>query len=242
MRMTNISDFKKLEKIYNLYDETLKSLETRFACKEKCEACCTCNVVVTGLEGQYVLAALLSSDDEKAKTALKKNLASAVKQKHFIPQMTTNGFARMCIQNLPVPDEENDPAWGTCLLLSEGLCKVYSHRPFGCRAMVSQTSCAGSGEAQVPPLVLSVANCCMQAVEHLDQSGISGNLFDVLNLLLKDSGAEDPEALLTRSAAEPGSLFVANEKIPVFMIPPEHREQLSGFIQKLSEVLHPKSD
>ena len=77
----------------------------------------------------------------------------------------------------------------------------------------------------MPPWALTVNNVFLQAIEHLDQNGYSGNLSDML--LLSVSGNDTKQA----------SLFVKNEPIRFLMIPPEHRDVMDPIVKNLSELL-----
>lgn len=135
-----------------------------------------------------------------------------------------------------IPEEENDPAWGRCPVLKEEMCTVYDARPFGCRALMSQIDCSENGYAQVPPEVMTMNNVLMQVIEHVDQKGISGNFSDIMLLFLSD---EPPAGNLRAFATQhKGKHLLLNEKIPVLMIPPEHRQKLASFIEKISSILN----
>lgn len=211
----------RLREIYHLYDRHMASEAS--VCKEKCADCCTCNVTITSLEADLLLASLSPVE----KTALHNRIIRYFPQKRFIPKMTVNTFARWCMEGRNIPEEENDPTWGTCPLLTDDLCTVYDARPFGCRALMSRHHCRDKGHALIPPLVVTVNNLFLQAIEHLDQNEFSGNLSDMLTRLPED---------------EPGTTddrFVPNEAIPVLMVPPEHRADMAPVIQQLSPLLTP---
>ncbi len=229
--MKNEVDGKKkeqLKQIYALFDETMRHFDV--VCKEKCAACCTCNVTLTLLEARY----LIDSLRRHGKDLIVKKLASNFSKKRFIPKMTTNMFARFCMEGRALPDEENDPSWGVCPLLVEDSCSIYDVRPFGCRALLSTVSCEKLGYARVSPLVLTIQNLFMQAIEHLDSNGSSGNLSDMLAFVLSDMGIK--EALdLNLKLGE--SQLQQNEKISVLMVPPEHKGKVKEVVVKLSALI-----
>jgi len=140
------------------------------------------------------------------------------------------------MEDADLPEEENDPAWGKCPLLENDRCTVYDVRPFGCRAMVSKTDCRKTGSAQMPPWVLTVNNVFLQAIEHLDQDGYSGNLSDMLLLAL--SGSEASHRSMQNHGLENKEMFVKNEPIPCLMIPPEHRERMTPIVRDLSYLIN----
>ncbi|MCF6249529.1 MAG: hypothetical protein L3J69_19565 [Desulfobacula sp.] len=55
--------------------------------------------------------------------------------------MTTNMFARLCMEGQPLPEEENDPSRGVCPFWVDDKCSIYDVRPLGCRAFLSTVSC-----------------------------------------------------------------------------------------------------
>jgi len=222
-----------LKKIYSLYQEAMGEMDQ--VCKEKCGYCCTCNVTLTSLEAGFLINSLSM---EK-----RKDIQNRVRQKfpakRYIPKMTTNMFARMCMENQDIPEEENDPAWGTCPLLENDLCTIYESRPFGCRALMSEIQCSKGGYAKIPPLVLTLNTLFLQVIEHLDQKGFSGNLSDLLAVVLSDISQTDMPDQINDISSE--RLFVHNEKISVLMVPPEHQKELEPLIGKLQDLLKKKN-
>ncbi|MBU2454266.1 MAG: hypothetical protein KJ668_13240, partial [Proteobacteria bacterium] len=97
-----------IKKIYALYDTAIKHFDG--VCEKKCSSCCTCNVTLTSLEAGFLIAALTQQEKEKLLTRLKQYFP----QKRYIPKMTSNMFARLCMEDGDVPDEHNDPSWGEC--------------------------------------------------------------------------------------------------------------------------------
>ena len=222
-------DMDILKKIYSLYHETMDWVDP--VCKKKCASCCTCNVTLTSLEAGFVMNSL--GIDEK------KDLQIRIRQrfpvKRYIPEMTTNGFARMCMENIDIPEEENDPSWGACPLLEDDLCTVYEARPFGCRSLLSEVHCGQDGYARIPPLGLTLNTLFLQAIEHLDEKGFSGNLSDMLLFFLSEKGVDD---MTDRSNDITGKrVFMRNEKIPVLMVPPEHQKTFKTLIRELLGLL-----
>ncbi|WP_051012276.1 hypothetical protein [Desulfobacula toluolica] len=215
---------ERLKKIYSLYDDAIDHMEG--VCQKKCSSCCTCNVTLTSLEADFLFGALTLLE----KKALQDRINRHFPEKRYIPKMTTNSFARLCMEGKEIPEEENDPSWGKCPLLVNDLCSIYEVRPFGCRALMSRVHCSEKGYAQVPPIVLTLNNLFLQAIEHMDENGFSGNLSDMLTQLLPDNTSvnfSDPAKI------HDNGRFVFNEKIPVLMIPPEHRENVRPVWEKL---------
>jgi Fe-S-cluster containining protein len=216
-----------LKKLYTLYEQTLSSMS--FACKHHCAQCCTNNVTLTTLEGLQLAEALGVADD----SSWSARLAAARKQPRFQPRLTINAIADHCLKGLPIPEETNDPQWGSCLLLDKDECPQYLQRPFGCRCMLSRSACQQTGYAQLPPFVITLNNVFLQYIEHLDQNGCSGNLLDILVLFQKDK---------YRQSYRQGRLgcgqagLIPNRPIPSLMIPPEHRQRMRPVIAAVRQL------
>ncbi len=209
-----------LGKIYTLYDETIKTSD--FVCKEKCSSCCTCNVTMTSLEANYLFHSLNSREQAGLSLKIKNNFP----QKRYIPKMTTNMFAKMCMEGKELPEEENDPLWGKCSLLDDDSCSVYKARPFGCRALLSRMHCKEKGYASLPPLVLTINNLFLQYIEHIDENGLFGNLSDIMTWFVS-----------SQSIQEGKKDFLYNHKMPVLMVPPEHQEKVKPLLEKFNFLL-----
>ena len=73
----------------------------------------------------------------------------------------------------------------------------------------------------------------LQTIEHLDVRGCSGNLTDVLEVLLTDD---------IRAAYDKGTLnckntgLISNQPLTALMIPPEHRTQIQPILHKLRQI------
>ncbi len=225
----NEPEIKILERIYFFYHEAVDKMG--WVCKGKCTACCTCNVTLTSLEVRYLIKALTSEE----KKDLQGLIQAKIPARRFVPRITTNGFARHCLEKKDLPEEENDPSWGQCPLLENGLCIIYKMRPFGCRALLSKSLCQESGYAEMPPLVMTLNQLFLQIIEHLDQGGFSGNLWDMLAFFLQD---EAPVLGLISNEKKKGApVFIQNEKIPVLMVPPEDQQKLKPLVDKLLNLL-----
>ncbi len=229
-RMTNPHMTDRLNQIYQLYDRITAS--EALSCGPGCAGCCTCNVILTSLEARCLTGALPSTGRQEILATLTQSFPA----KRYIPEVSTNRFAKLCMEDADLPEEENDPKWGKCPLLKNDLCTVYDVRPFGCRAMVSETDCRDTGSAQMPPLILTVNNVFLQAIEHLDRNGYSGNLSDLLQMIL--SGKEPTHQDMQNHDLKNNRLFIKNEPITYLMIPPEHRDQMAPIVRSLSHLIH----
>jgi hypothetical protein len=218
---------KALDRIYAVYDEFVRSLDT--VCKPQCHQCCTTHVTVTTLEAYKICNSLPPGEREK----LFRRVREASGLKRFRPAVTTNAIAELCAVDEDLPAENEEPAGNTCPLLAAGLCSIYALRPFHCRCFISRTPCEEKGYADVDDAVLAVNTAFLQAVEHVDADGCSGNLLDVLEVLANEDKREAcANGILDCSA----NGLVANRPMKVLMLPPEHREKIEPILKKLSQI------
>lgn len=215
-----------LEGIYALFDTAMDAFP--FACTKQCADCCTCNVTATGLEIAYIQDRL----DARALDDIRVRLVRAEQTRRFRPFQTTNGFAQACMEGRDADEEDNDPSWGTCPLLEDGICTIYPVRPLGCRVMMSTTPCRQTGQADMPFLALTITTVFMQFVEHLDAGGIYGSFLDLLEYAGKNT--LDCNRLPGKS-----KIFgtTQNLKIPALMIPPEHVDKTRSLVQALGSMI-----
>ena len=216
-----------LDSIYNIYDEFAAGLD--LACRKTCAHCCTTHVTLTTLEGYKISDPLAS--------ALKADLLNLIQTQRdtdrLRPEMTTNQLADLCARGFNPPDETERVPGKACPLLADQLCSIYSLRPFGCRCLVSRFNCEETGYAEIDDFVLSVNTVFIQTIEHLDVTGCSGNLADVLEALLTEDN---------RAAYEEGTLdcknagLITNHPLTTLMIPPEHRTQIQPILEKLRQI------
>jgi hypothetical protein len=208
--MKNHAALKGLEKIYALYDQFFCAMRT--ACGKGCATCCTANVTMTTLEGLFMLDHWQAQGRKPPVELLRKSAQNP----GFQPTLTINQLAALCLEDKQIPDESADPGAGPCPLLRNDHCTLYAARPFGCRAMVSLTDCAHSGEADMPDFVLAANNLISQFIEALDHAGRFGNLADILLLLsapatvpptrasaARNSGGQSPHPRAHDSARAP---------------------------------------
>lgn len=231
------ADAEQLESLYRLYHATAGSPSFgggAVACRKGCADCCTCNVAVTSLEAYYLVQSL----DKRGRAHLEKRLADHFPEKRYQPALTFNEFAAFCIEGKNPPEEENDPMWGTCPLLDDGLCTVYRGRPFGCRSMISGQACGETGYADMPSLILTLNHVFSQYIEHLDENGGYGNLSDMLlKALEKDSADLWFEKGMNSDKTE---TIIPNRKIRALLVPPEHRDQVMPILRQMPGPLMKK--
>lgn len=215
---------KVLDHVYQVYDNFIAPYEV--ACRKGCSRCCTRNVTLTTLEAYRLVVSLRASGQE----ALFGKLAAAAEAPRFIPRVTTNELAAICMRGEDPPEEASDPDWGACVLLNEENCPLYDVRPYGCRCMVSSRCCESTGFAEMDPLIVTVNNVMLQYIEHVDRGGYSGNLADlVLFMASGDNRRRYRDGMLE----PPPEGLLLNHPIQALMVPPRHRERIFPLIQDL---------
>lgn len=214
-----------LDHIYRVYDDFIGEHDT--ACRKGCHRCCTRNVTLTTLEAYKITAHLHQTDGG----ATLKTLSEIGNMPRFIPRVTTNGLADICMRGEdPPPEEEIDPDWGPCPLLDGGQCPLYVVRPYGCRCMVSTKRCEAGGFAEMAPFILTVNNVFLQYIEHIDRDGFSGNLTDTLRFM-----ASETNRRRYREGAidHPPEGMIRNHAVRALMVPPRHRQRLAPILKAL---------
>lgn len=217
-----------LNHINRIYDDFANSLPDT-ACCRGCSVCCTRNVTLTTLEAYQIAEFMISAKRDD----LFQRLETGSSKKRFQPRTTTNKLAMLCMQGKEPPEEENDPAYGPCPLLTDHECPIYPVRPFGCRCFVSLRNCRETGYADVEPFVISVNNVFLQYIEHIDAQGSSGNLTDML-LFMKSRDI--------RQSYQEGRLrgeypnLISNHPIKVALVSPEHRDRVMPVIEALQNI------
>ena len=213
-----------LERIYEIYDNFTKGLDV--VCKKYCANCCTRNVTMTTLEG-YKIAGFL---ELRGKTDLSAKIQKALYKKRFIPKITINMLADLCLRGKDIPDEENDAGWGECPLLIKNECPIYPVRPFGCRCFVSGTNCMENGYAEVDPFVLTVNSLFLQYIEHADKGGYFGNLTDVLFFMQTEENRKLFEKGILKCK---DTWMIPNWQIKAFLVAPEHKVRIKPILKDL---------
>ncbi|MBT3388261.1 MAG: hypothetical protein HN417_10050 [Desulfobacula sp.] len=183
---------------------------------------------MTTIESYKIIDYLIKED----KLQLLSGLSTS--QKRFLPKITINQFAELCINDGEIPEEENNPDWGNCAFLSDDICSIYELRPFACRCMLSEKQCGEKGYAFMNPFILTVNNVFQQYIEHLDQNGYFGNIADILTLL---SDSETRADYMKNNLKSDSAPLISNKKIKYLMIPPEDRAKIAPLLNKLNNLL-----
>jgi Fe-S-cluster containining protein len=208
-------------------DQILKTIYTLFAnwsagenvaCCKGCAACCTQNVTMTALEGELILRFI-------QKEKMEQWFAEKIRENRpqHRPKMSTNDFARACLQGKDVEfGEIRNQA--PCPFLEENICQIYPARPFSCRMMISEKTCSIDTPALAPKLYFIASTAVLQIIEHLGQKEYWGNMLDVLPALCDISEfktiADHLDTTIMRQARMqtltakplPGFLFTAEEE------------------------------
>ncbi len=214
-----------LDQLYKIYDQFVDSLD--IACEKFCADCCTCNVTMTTIEAHKIISAL----DLDSKKAMQKKLNQQLRKQRFIPKITTNQLADICLSDDDPPEEATDPSWGQCPLLTDNACPVYELRPFGCRNMLSSKRCADTGIAEIDEFIITVNHVFLQYIEHIDQNGFSGNLSDVLAHTIFNESADSGTEITIRQTT-----LIKNSPLSALLVPPEHREKIEPILAALRAI------
>jgi len=218
---------KLLEQIYAICDEFSATLTV--ACRRYCAHCCTGNVTMTGIEAYNIAEYLKNTQQTQQLDMLKERLLKP----RFQPKITTNALALCYLEGREPPDEESDPAWGTCPFLTDNQCPIYAARPLGCRCFVSRLNCKDIGAADIEEFVLTVNTVFLQYIEHIDSGGFFGNFSDILAFMASEENLKQYQSGMLSS---PQGL-IANTPIRVLMIPPEHRQRIQPILYSLSRAI-----
>jgi Fe-S-cluster containining protein len=216
-----------LDRILAVYDRFCSALDV--ACQKSCAHCCTANVTVTTLEGYKIVNHLIQA--ERLDTI--NGFETVAAARRYQPRISTNRMAELYAAGAKVPQEAAATEWEECPLLTENLCAIYDWRPFGCRCFFSRTHCAQTGYADIDDFTASVNTVFLQTLEHLDEDGCTGNLLDVLQVMVSGDNrwAYEKQAL---NCGKHG--LIENWPLKVLMIPPEHRNRMEPILQQLRNI------
>jgi Fe-S-cluster containining protein len=212
--------------IYDTFDQWNNGLVT--ACSRGCSSCCTQNVTITAVEGVAILRYILAKD---MNFWLAEKLASP--RTHQPPKMTTNDFAKACIEGREV-DPGNRDNLSTCPFLENNLCQIYPVRPFGCRLFISTKTCSALHPAQITDSYFEATTAVTQLIEHLGQKEYCGNMLDVLPALLDISEFREIADHVSSSIIMQARLQTLTAKpLPGFLISEECAEKVSTLLQTI---------
>jgi hypothetical protein len=81
--------------------------------------------------------------------------------------------------------------------------------------------------------LVAVNTLFLQTIEHVDAEGCSGNLLDVLDVLADE---EKRAAYASGKLHCSGNGLIANRRMNVMMVPPEHRHRIEPILQRLRAI------
>ena len=185
---------KILVAIYQRFEEWAKDREV--ACCKGCATCCTQNVIVTANEAELIHKYIV----EHNKSEWLADILATHRTGATRPKMTTNDFAKACIDGKDVDPGSADDLT-PCLFLKDGACQIYDVRPFTCRSFASATTCGPDQPAIVTETYAATITAISQIVEHLGQKEYWGLLFDVLTAMSDISAYKESAEKIGESAA-----------------------------------------
>ncbi len=211
-----------------IYKEFEKWMDEKIACKKGCAVCCTQNVTMTAVEGEFIHRHIRKQGKMEwfAETMQKKG-------KTRRPVMTTNGFAASCLRGEDVEPEtygNNDP----CPFLNENCCSIYEVRPFSCRCFASTVTCETGSTAIISETYLSASSAVMQIIEHLGQGEYLGNMCDVLLALCDLPENRKYVEYLPASLSNQSRVNVVKaEPLPGFLLLEEEMEKVGPLLEAI---------
>ncbi len=217
-----------LKTIYEKYSNWVNG--HAFACQKGCSHCCTQSVNMTALEGEYIYDFIRAESKQQWFAKCLSAEREVTRQ-----EMTTNAFARLCLEEREIPEREERPLRGKCPFLEEDKCGIYPARPLGCRSFASIKKCIKGGEAELPESVLVVNTVTMQLVEHLGQKEYWGNMLDVLMAMTDLPKNADLEKFVEAK----GQVMTAQarllkaEPLPGFLLMAEEQEMVDKYLQTI---------
>lgn len=206
-----------LETLYKVYNSEASRFET--ACGIHCNACCSCNLIGTSLEANYILS---MTGKDLLGTLLEIPLGGAFRNRLHRPSLTINDLALNCLggqfEDEAPPDISSHIK---CPFRSPQGCSIYECRPLACRMMWSKIPCSEGGAAHMPPELISLNGAFQQILEDVDRGGLYGNLFDLLEILSDEQTMGNYMSGAPLHARTPVCKTRSN---PGLMVPPEHRQ------------------
>ncbi|HMK37402.1 MAG TPA: YkgJ family cysteine cluster protein [Desulfomonilaceae bacterium] len=223
--MTTV-DLKKalLLCVYETYDESVREFQT--ACTRHCVACCTNRVIATTAEAALVLNYV----EELGKKDLLNKALSELPTAGGQHVISMNALAEYCLGKQEPPGANGKWDTGPCQLMEGDECPVYQVRPLACRCMWSSQMCKAGGHAVMDPIMVSLAGVFQQIVEHVDSGGLYGNFAYLL------AAMNDPKTAAEYRSGQvlnPTPFLVQTHPNPGFIVQPEHRRQIGGYLGRL---------
>jgi len=216
----------KEEVLLGIYEKFERWVDEDLACNKGCATCCTQNVVITAVEGEFIHRFIREK-------GMQKWFAGKIQKKAQTrrPELTTNGFAAACLEGKDVePDSygSSEP----CPFLENDCCTIYEVRPFSCRCFASTTTCRPGVPALIGEQYLSASTAVMQLIEHLGQGEFLGNMLDVLLALCGISENRKYFDFLPASMSDQGLANVVKAlPLPGFLLLEEEMETVAPLLE-----------
>ncbi len=215
------------EHICRVYADYAATLD--LACQRGCAACCTTNVVITGLEA-WLIADYL---DRQNRPDLFNAMRAAADEPRPQPRQTLNSLAAAWSRGEDPPAGDDPDMGRPCPLLTNNECPIYPARPFACRCLVSLSDCRGRGYARVEPFTITVGQVMQQYLEHVDLGGVTGNMLDLVPALENRARREQYAAGdITGFNGD----FEINSPATVLLAGPEERQSLAPILAALNRT------
>ena len=149
-----------LDKIYDQFADVTSPFRENAACEKGCAYCCTDagSIDVTTLEALRIRKYLKELPRPK-QVALNKAIAKDTKRK------------------------EKNQASPCPFLLKNQACGIYEIRPFSCRRIYSLKRCSSSQRPELHRQVMALAKETLNELQTLDDTGYSGHISFILNML-----------------------------------------------------------
>jgi Fe-S-cluster containining protein len=163
-----------LQKIFDCFADW--SSQFTLACEKGCALCCTQDVAITAVEGEWILEYMRT---RSMQPWLEHLLKGRLPEPHL--SQTTNQYAEACLNGIEM-EIDSGRFDAICPFLQHDLCRIYPVRPFACRCFASTQICRKGASASLPPVYLSAAIAVSQIIEHLSQFDHWGNMLHVLYL------------------------------------------------------------
>lgn len=215
-----------LSSLYRVYDEATQHFER--ACRLRCHTCCTQNVLCTTLEADLMVNYLQNANRSDLVDRIQMRPAKQILR----PSTTLNELAGYCLRRQEPPEQHAALPLSPCIFLEDGACLVYAVRPFACRSLWSEQTCADRGEARMNPVLVSLNGVFEQTIEHIDQGGFYGNLLDLLSALVSD---ENRDTYRLGRPLRKSSHLLETRPSPGFLVPPSHRPIVIKALNRLWE-------